>query len=204
VLLAEAGIADDMRKCMEKERVQLVERDATHEVLIEPVISRPVLLIAGGGHVGQAVAAQAIAVGFDVIVMDDRREFTRGDLFAEGVATRCGDVVDEIGKFDISDDTYIVIVTRGHQHDIDALRACIHSPAGYIGMIGSERKVSMIRKRFIESNVATAEEFDRVYAPIGVDIGALTVPEIATSIVAQLVAVRRRGDDYEARDMVRR
>lgn len=204
VLSAKAGIAHDMRKCMEKETVQLVERDATHAVLIEPMIFKPVLLIAGGGHVGQAVAAQAIAVGFDVIVLDDRKEFTAGNLFAEGIATRCGNVADEIGKFDISGDTYIVIVTRGHRHDIDALRACIHSPAVYIGMIGSGRKVSMIRRQFIESNVATSEEFDRVYAPIGVDIGALTVPEIATSIVAQLVAVRRRGADYEARDMVQR
>ncbi len=189
---------------MARERALLVEADSSCEVLIQPVISRPVLLIAGGGHVGQAVAAQAIAVGFDVIVLDDRKEFTAPDLFAEGVATRCGDVADGIGKFDISDNTYIVIVTRGHQHDIDALRACIHSPAAYIGMIGSGRKVGMVRKKFIESNVATAEEFDRVYAPIGVDIGALTVPEIATSIVAQLVAVRRRGADYQGRDMVQR
>ncbi len=204
VLSAKAGIAHDMRKCMEKETVRLVEHDATHAVLIEPMISKPVLLIAGGGHVGQAVAAQAIAVGFDVIVLDDRKEFTSPDIFVEGIATRCGDVVDEIGRFDISGDTYIVIVTRGHRHDIDALRACIHSPARYIGMIGSGRKVSMVRSQFIESNVATAEEFDRVYTPIGVDIGALTVPEIATSIVAQLVAVRRRGADYEARDMVQR
>jgi xanthine dehydrogenase accessory factor len=204
VLSAKAEIAKDMRKCMEKERARLVEGDSSCEVLIEPVISKPVLLIAGGGHVGQAVAAQAIVVGFDVIVLDDRREFTAPDLFVEGIATRCGDVADGIGEFDISGDTYIVIVTRGHRHDVDALRACIHSPAGYIGMIGSERKVDMIRRQFIESNIATAEEFDRVYARIGVDIGALTVPEIATSIVAQLVAVRRRGADYEARDMVQR
>ena len=204
VLSAKTEIAADMQKCMARERALLVEADSSCEVLIQPVISRPVLLIAGGGHVGQAVAAQAIAVGFDVIVLDDRREFTMGDLFAEGITTRRGDVAGEIGRFDISDNTYIVIVTRGHQHDIDALRACIHSPARYIGMIGSGRKVSMIRRRFIDSNVATSEEFDRVYTPIGIDIGALTVPEIATSIVAQLVAVRRRGADYQARDMVRR
>ena len=204
VLSAKTEIAADMQNCMKKEHARLVETDSSCEVLIEPVISKPVLLIAGGGHVGQAVALQAIAVGFDVIVLDDRREFTAPDLFAEDVATRCGDVAGAIGKFDISGDTYIVIVTRGHRHDVDALRACIHSPAGYIGMIGSERKVDMIRKRFIESNVATAEEFDRVYARIGIDIGALTVPEIATSIVAQLIAVRRRGADYQARDMVQR
>ena len=137
-------------------------------------------------------------------MLEDRKGVKMGQLVAEGMKTRCGDGADEIGKFDIYGDTYIDIVTRGHRHDIDALRACIHSPAVYIGMIGSGRKVSMIRRQFIESNVATSEEFDRVYAPIGVDIGALTVPEIATSIVAQLVAVRRRGADYEARDMVQR
>jgi xanthine dehydrogenase accessory factor len=204
VLSAKTEIAADMQNCMKKERARLVETDSSCEVLIEPVVSTPVLLIAGGGHVGQAVAAQAIAVGFDVIVLDDRREFTAPDLFAEGVTTQCGEVAGAIGAFDISDNTYIVIVTRGHRHDIDALQACIHSPASYIGMIGSRRKVDMVRKQFIESNIATAEEFDRVYAPIGVDIGALTVPEIATSIVAQLVAVRRRGADYQARDMVQR
>jgi xanthine dehydrogenase accessory factor len=90
-------------------------------------------------------------------------------------------------------DTFIVLVTRGHQQDSEALRACIGQPAGYIGMIGSLRKVALLRQQFLEQGWATAKEFDRVFAPVGLDIGAVTVPEIATSVLAQIVSVRRRG-----------
>jgi xanthine dehydrogenase accessory factor len=204
VLSVQGETGDDIRTCLKKEKVQLVEADEKESILIEPVILKPVLLIAGGGHVGQAVAAQANMVGFDVIVLDDRAEFTRGELFAEGVRTTCADVCREIEGFDITEDTYIVIVTRGHRHDMEALRACIHSRAGYIGMIGSKRKVGLIRKDLVESGFASEEEFARVFAPVGMDIGAVTVPEIATSIVAQLVAVRRKGADCKISDMVRR
>ncbi len=84
-----------------------------------------------------------------------------------------------------------MLVTRGHRHDAQALAACIHRRPAYLGMIGSRRKVALIRKQFIETGLATEAEFDRVYAPIGLEIGAITVPEIAVSIVAQLIAVRR-------------
>jgi xanthine dehydrogenase accessory factor len=120
-------------------------------------------------------------------------EFTAAGLFSEGATTCCGQVDEEIGRLTIGDDTYIVIVTRGHQHDAEALAACLKKPAAYIGMIGSRRKVEMMRKEFVNSGLATAAEFDRVYAPIGLDIGSVTVPEIAASIVAQLIAVRRKG-----------
>ena len=89
-----------------------------------------------------------------------------------------------------------MIVTRGHKHAADALSACIQSRAAYIGMIGSKRKVTLIRENFIESGLSTEEELSRVFAPVGLNIGAVTVPEIATSIAAQLTAVRRKGDDY--------
>ncbi|MHC4067253.1 MAG: XdhC family protein [Planctomycetota bacterium] len=161
------------------------------EVLVEPVIPKPLLLIAGGGHVGQALARQAVLIGFDVTVVDDRPEFTAAALFPEAVTTRCGDIARQIADFPIAEDTYVVIVTRGHKHDAEALAACLHSPAAYVGMIGSRRKVDLIRKSFVESDLATQEEFDRVFAPIGLDIGAVTVPEIATSIAAELIAVRR-------------
>ncbi len=85
-----------------------------------------------------------------------------------------------------------MIVTHGHKLDAESLEVCIHSPAAYIGMIGSKRKVALIRKNFVESGLATEEEFDRVYAPIGLDIGAVTVPEIAASITSQLISVRRK------------
>jgi len=163
------------------------------QVFVEPVIPKPLLLIAGGGHIGQALALQSSLVGFDVTVIDDRAEFTDPALYPEGMARRCGDIPEQIAAGPIASDTYIVIVTRGHKLDAEALEACIHAPVAYVGMIGSRRKVALMRQNFIESGIATAEQFDRVFTPIGQDIGAVTVPEIAASITAELIAVRRQG-----------
>lgn len=182
-----------------KRRIPRLFTDDSHkgetltEVLVEPLIPKPVLLIVGGGHIGQALAHQAAGLDFDVTVMDDRPEFSNPVLFPEGATACCCDIPEGVAAFDINTDTYIVIVTRGHKHDAETLQACIHTAAAYVGMIGSERKVALIRQNFIESGMSTAEEFDRVFSPIGLDIGAITVPEIATSIAAQLVAVRRKG-----------
>ncbi len=194
---------ESIRSCLARETPQLfVERseasDVLTEVLVEPVIPKPLLLIAGGGHVGQALAIQADLVGFDVTVIDDRPEFTDPGLFPPGTSTRCGDIPRQIAALSAPNDTYIVIVTRGHKLDAQTLEACIHAPVAYVGMIGSRRKVSLLRDNFIQSGLATREEFDRVFAPIGLDIGAVTVPEIAASITAELVAVRRKGITHAA------
>jgi xanthine dehydrogenase accessory factor len=190
--------ADNVRSCLVHETPQLfVERsesaNAVTEVLVEPMIPKPLLLIAGGGHVGQAVALAADIAGFDVTVIDDRPEFTDPALFPPQTATRCGDIPRQIAALSAPGQTYIVIVTRGHKLDAATLEACIHAPVAYIGMIGSKRKVALLRENFVESGLATQEEFDRVFSPIGLDIGAVTVPEIAASITAELIAVRRRG-----------
>jgi xanthine dehydrogenase accessory factor len=186
------------------EAVQTIETEgpepgARMTVLVEPVIPNPMLLIAGGGHIGQALARMAVTLGFDVRVVDDRPEFTHPALFPEGVTARCGDIAKEVAACRITSDVFIVLVTRGHKQDAEALEACIHKHAAYIGMIGSKRKVAMIRKNFIESSLATEQELDRVFAPIGLDIGAVTVPEIAASIAAELVAVRRKGSAQKPR-----
>jgi len=193
---------DAIRECLASEMPQLFVEDtgesaARLEVFVEPVIPKPLLLIVGGGHIGQALALQATLIGFDVTVIDDRPEFSNTVLFPDGVTTRCGDIPKEVAGFPVNKETYIVIVTRGHKHDAEALKACIHRPAAYIGMIGSKRKVALLRRDFIETGLATEEEFNRVFAPIGLDIGAVTVPEIATSIAAQLIAVRRKGACHE-------
>ncbi|MFC1782464.1 XdhC family protein [Planctomycetota bacterium] len=190
-----------IQACFKRETPQLFvenpqQPESDLEVFVEPVIPRPLLMIAGGGHIGQALALQADLVGFDIMILDDRSEFTNPQLFPEDAKTNCDDIAMVISDFDITSDTYIVIVTRGHKHDAETLKACIHAPAGYIGMIGSKRKVALIRENFIESGIATEEQFRRVFAPIGLDIGAVTVPEIAASIVSQLIAVRRKGKDY--------
>jgi len=189
--------ADKIHSSLARETPQLFAESSgaanpTLQVLVEPVIPQPLLLIAGGGHIGQALALQANLVGFDVTVVDDRGEFTGAGLFPEGTTTLCGDIPKHIADLSVGNDTYVVLVTRGHELDAEALEACIHAPIAYVGMIGSKRKVSLIRENFIETGLASAEEFDRVFSPIGLDIGAVTVPEIATSITAELIAVRRR------------
>lgn len=182
---------DLIQQCIERERPVLAERDGT-EMYYEPVGPRPTLLIAGGGHVGQATARMGAWLGFDVVVVDDRAAFARPELYPEGVKTICGDIPGEIAAFPINSGTYIVIVTRGHRHDGVVLRECIHSPAAYIGMIGSRRKAHIIRKGFLAEGIASEDDFRRVYTPIGLDIGAQSVEEIAVSIVSQIVAVRRK------------
>jgi xanthine dehydrogenase accessory factor len=191
--------AKELRRCLQQASAELLPRPASAvepagEVFIEPVIPRPTLILVGGGHVGQAVAAQASLVGFDVVVIEDREAFARPDLFPPGVSVRCGPIDSELAAQPFGLDTFVVLVTRGHRHDAQALEACIHRPTAYIGMIGSRRKVRLMRQDWIASGRATAEEFDRVYAPIGLDLGAVTPPEIATSVVAQLIAVRRKGN----------
>jgi xanthine dehydrogenase accessory factor len=129
-------------------------------------------------------------LGFHVTVIDDRAEFTDPSLFPAGVETTTGDPAEELESCLVDEDTYIVIVTRGHQHDAAALRACLGAPAAYIGMIGSRRKAALVRRDLLASGMPT-DELARVHCPVGLDIGAETVAEIAVSIAAQLVAVRR-------------
>jgi xanthine dehydrogenase accessory factor len=164
-----------------------------HETLLEPFSPPPLLLIVGGGHVGQALARQASLLDFEIVVIEDRPEFADAARFPPAVSVRCGDVAEQLKQFPLNADTYVALVSRGHRVDGQALAACIRSNAAYVGMMGSRRKVALLRKMFLEQGLATAEEFDRVHAPIGLDVGAETVPEIAASIVAQLVAVRRGG-----------
>jgi len=192
-------LAEQIDACVRKEQTEyVVDTAGGTETLIEPLIPRPMLMIVGGGHVGQALAVQAQLVGFDITVLDDRSEFTDPGRFPKGTRTLRGDIPALLADSEIVPDTYVVIVTRSHQHDAEALKACIHSPAAYIGMIGSKRKVALLRADFVASGI-TADRFDRVFAPVGLDIGAVTVPEIAASIVAQLVAVRRKGPDAAGR-----
>ena len=190
--------AEKINSCLARETLELFtvsirNPDVLTEVLVEPVIPKPLLLIAGGGHIGQALAIQANLVGFDVTVIDDRHEFADPALYPEGTITHCCDIPKKIATLSVGKNTFVVLVTRGHKLDSETLEACINAPVAYVGMIGSKRKVALIRKNFTESGIATTEQFDRIFTPIGLDIGAVTVPEIAASITAELIAVRRQG-----------
>lgn len=159
---------------------------------LEPLALLPRLLIAGAGHIGRALARLGALLGFEVTVVDDRAEFASPERFPDAdrlVVARPGQAIRD---FPVAGDTYIVIVTRGHRDDAEALRACIRSRAAYVGMIGSRSKVSLAREQFIREGWSSAQEFDRVHSPIGLPIGSRTVEEIAVSIAAELVQVRSR------------
>ena len=186
-----------IRAAILHERTELIVFDAANsnsrsEMLIVPLTPPLRLVIFGGGHVGQAVAWQASLLGFDITVIDDRADFTVPERFPPGIATICAPMDEQAGCITMDENTFVAIVTRGHPQDAAVLARCLRRPSAYLGMMGSRRKVELVRREFIESGRATADEFDRVYAPIGLDLGAETVPEIAASIVAQLVAVRRK------------
>lgn len=161
------------------------------EFFVDPLQAPPRLLVVGGGHVGQEVVRQAVALGFDVALSDDREEFRNPDLFPEEVNILSTEIADAVSGFRQDENAYIILVSKGHKPDAIALEACIHGDAKYIGMIGSRRKIRFLKKHFLEEGLATPEEFARIVAPIGFEIGAVTVPEIGVSIAAQLIAARR-------------
>lgn len=166
------------------------EKGINDLLFLDPVFPLPQLVIAGAGHIGQALSHLGSLLSFDVTVIDDRPEFANRERLPDADHIVLKDIGKAIGDFPISSDTFIVIVTRGHRHDAEALRQCITSDAAYIGMIGSIRKIELMRKKFLEEGWATLRQFNCVHAPIGVSINSKTVEEIAVSIAAQLVQVR--------------
>ncbi len=173
------------------------KKTAKEHLFIEPLFPLPQLVIAGAGHIGQAVARLGKLLDFEVTIIDDRAEYASRERFPEADCVMVDDIGRAVRDFPIGPDTYIVIVTRGHGHDAEALQACIGSPAAYLGMIGSKRKIALMREKFIAEGWATAPEFDRVHAPIGLEIGSKTIEEIAVSIAAELVRVRSESRDVD-------
>jgi xanthine dehydrogenase accessory factor len=173
--------------------IDMAERIKGLRLLFE--ISRPPLelIICGGGHVGQAVARAARLLDFIVTVIDDRADFASREKFPDPeIRLIAGDFTEALRSLKIVPVTHIVIVTRGHKHDEMCLREVIDQPARYIGMIGSRRRTTTIREHLRREGVA-AESLRRIHAPIGLDIGAQTPEEIALSILAEIVLVRRGG-----------
>jgi xanthine dehydrogenase accessory factor len=166
-----------------------------HGVAYLPVLPRITLLIVGGGHVGQAVAKLAAEVDFDIVVLDDRAAYVSADRFPTARQRLLGDIGESLKQLatnDINPSMYALIVTRGHGHDEEALYHLAATCAGYVGMIGSKRKIKMIFQDLVARGVP-AEVLRRVHAPLGFAIGSQTVPEIAISIVAELIACRNLG-----------
>ncbi len=169
------------------------EKGEETSLFLEPVFPLAHLVIAGAGHIGQALAHLGSLLSFEVTVIDDRAEFANKERLPDADRIIVADFEKAFKNFSITPDTYLVIVTRGHSHDATVLRRCIASKAAYVGMIGSARKIRLMRKKFLEEGWATPAQFDRVHAPIGLPIQSKTVEEIAVSIASQLVLVRSRA-----------
>jgi xanthine dehydrogenase accessory factor len=161
----------------------------TVEIFVEPILPQPIVYLFGAGHVSTAVAKAAQSAGFGVVVIDDREAFANSQRFpiAQEIYTSFDDA---FAKLKPNSSSYLIIVTRGHKEDMRVLAWAVRTQARYIGMIGSKRKVLSVY-RALEKEGYRMDEFQRVFAPMGLDIGALSPEEIALSIVAELVAVRR-------------
>jgi xanthine dehydrogenase accessory factor len=168
----------------------------TLEIFVEPILPQPVLYIFGGGHVSTAVAPLAHQAGFKIVIVEDREAFANVERFpmASAIFTSYDEAFEKIQP---NSSSYLLIVTRGHSGDMRVLAWAVGTEARgfmprYIGMMGSKRKVIAVYKALVKEGFC-AGQFERVHAPVGLDIGALTPEEIAVSITAELIAVRRNA-----------
>jgi xanthine dehydrogenase accessory factor len=196
----DAGVIEDALRAMAERKSRVVPYplgdgaapQGQVEVFLEVVEPQPTLVIVGAGHIAVPLARLGKMLGFEVIVIDDREKFANRERFPDADQVIAADFGPTLAQLKITRSTYIVIITRGHQYDEEALMEVVDSPAAYIGMIGSRRRVQAVRNNLADVGIDPAK-LDRVYAPIGLEIGAETPEEIAVSIIAEIIAVRRGG-----------
>lgn len=164
----------------------------TDESLIEPLTAPPTLLIVGAGHVAVPLACMAQMAGFQVIVTDDRPEFATSERFSAEITVLAAPITQALNSIPPQHQLYAALVTRGYLHDLEPLQLLLQRSTRYIGMIGSRKRVQRVQQALLEAGYPPAQ-LDQLYAPIGLDIGALTPEEIAISICAELIQVRRGG-----------
>jgi xanthine dehydrogenase accessory factor len=203
----EADVWQAAREVMESEKPRTLKFDlnqdpkydtglvcgGTLEVFVEPVLPPAILYIFGAGHVALNLCRTAANAGFDVTVTDDRSSYATKERFPDAREVHAVDFDKAAQQLDPNEASYIVIVTRGHRDDMRMLRWAVQTRARYVGMIGSRRKVIEIFKT-LQKEGLPAHLFDRVHAPIGLDIGATTPEEIAVAITAELIAIRRHAE----------
>ena len=169
-----------------------VALDETRELLIEPVVAKPRLVVAGGGHVGLALAKMAVQLEYEVTVIDDREEFSSRDRFGPGVDVVRMDMAEALRTLPIGWNTFIVIATRGHKLDAHCLREAVKRDARYVGLLGSKRKTILIAK-MLRDEGTSEDRIRAVHAPIGLDLGGRTPAEIALAVMAELSMERFGG-----------
>ena len=165
----------------------------TLEIFIEPVLPVPLLYIFGAGHVAVELFKVARNAGFDCIVTDDRDAYANPERFPNALQVIARDFDEAVKELAPGESSYIVIATRGHRDDMRVLRWAVQTHARYIGMVGSKRKAITVFRELTREGL-NPDLFDRVHSPVGLDIGAVTPEEIAVSIVAELIAIRRRAE----------
>jgi xanthine dehydrogenase accessory factor len=165
----------------------------TLDIFIEPILPPASLYIFGAGHVSLNLYEVARRAGFDITVVDDRDSYANRDRFPHAVDVITEDFDQAMSRITPAESSYIVIVTRGHRDDMRVLRWAVQTHARYIGMIGSKRKTITIFRELVAEGLPQ-HLFERVHAPVGLDIGAITPEEIAVAITAELIAVRRHAD----------
>jgi xanthine dehydrogenase accessory factor len=203
----EAEVWDAAREAMETERSRklsfVLGHDASYEnglicggqleIYVEPVLPQPRLLLFGGGHVSKSISRIATLAGFSTTVVDDREAFANPERFPEAAATLTGEYEELFPQLTVNEGSYLVIVTRGHRDDMRILRWAVTTSARYVAMVGSKRKVISTVKE-LEKEGMPRSLFERIHAPMGLEIGAISPEEIAISVVAEMIAVRRLPD----------
>ncbi|MBM83518.1 MAG: hypothetical protein CMJ78_23410 [Planctomycetaceae bacterium] len=193
------AVLENMRPVSQRPRPYVTEG-----VSYMPHLRRCRLVIVGGGHVGQKVAELAADVDFDVWVVDDREQYCNTERFPNAKRLIVAPIDSALSGLDVDSDTMCIIVTRGHNHDEEALYHLAETPARYVGMIGSKRKIKLIFEDLLREGIAR-EALSQVHAPLGFEIGSQTVPEIAVSIVAELIAHRNLSevpDEYRSQSVL--
>jgi xanthine dehydrogenase accessory factor len=184
------------RKVLETRRSRLADIEVeggSAQLFVEVQHRQPTLLIVGAGHIAVPLAKLGKMCDFEVVVLDDRVRFASQERFPMTDQVIAAPLEATLRDFPLDKDTYIVLVTRGHQHDVSSLLEVLDRPSAYIGMIGSRRRVQAVFQLLEEEKGILRERFDRVHSPVGLDIGSETPAEIAVSIMAEIIKVRRGG-----------
>jgi xanthine dehydrogenase accessory factor len=203
----EGEVFNAAKQVMETEQAKMLDfslgQDVAYEnglicggqlnIYVEPVVPQPHAFLFGAGHVSKSLAEVARLAGFATVVVDDREKYASRERFPGAEAIHAGEYEEIFPQLPINTSSYLIIVTRGHRDDMRVLRLAIQSPARFVAMIGSKRKVLSIVKE-LEKEGVPREAFAKLTAPMGLDIGAVTPEEIAVSVVAEMIAVRRQPE----------
>ena len=160
------------------------------DVFVEPVMPVPYAFIFGAGHISKSLSKVATLAGFATVVIDNRETFANRERFPEATEVHAAEYEEVVPRLAIHEGSYVIIVTRGHRDDMRILKMVVETPARYIAMIGSKRKVLNV-VRELEKEGLSHSVFERIHAPMGLDIGAISPEEIAISVAAEMIAVRR-------------